>query len=213
MAGYLSLPENYVVANNLVNRHQLNYVFTYNKLMLDGCRSALFYPYGGSWIDFDLWGIHEKTEGVSIIASRKAQTIGHKMRHKAIEFYGEYLSGIYGTAYTQVKSKFKALAPYRYSVVIESCMENYYFTEKLIDCLSVGTVPIYWGCPAIGEFFNKHGIITFSRMKDLGKILKRLNQKDYESRLGAVAENIEKAKKYRVCEDWMYDNYPEVFEC
>jgi len=205
-------PENYVIANNMLNKQKLNYVLTYNRILLDAHERALFYPYGGSWIDFDLWGIREKTEGVSIIASHKAQTLGHKMRHKAIEFYHDYFGGIYGTAYTRVKSKFEALASYRYSVVIESCRENYYFTEKLIDCLSVGTVPIYWGCPAIGDFFNKHGIITFSRMKDLGKILRRLDKRDYESRLFAIAENIELAKQYRVCEDWMYENCREVFE-
>ena len=70
-------PENYVVASNLVNKQRLNYVLTYNKAMLDACDRALFYPYGGSWIDFDKWGIHEKTEGISIIASHKASTVGH----------------------------------------------------------------------------------------------------------------------------------------
>lgn len=205
-------PENYVVANNLVKRHQLTYVLTYNKLLLDNCHRALFYPYGGSWIAYDKWGLHEKSEGVSIIASHKTQTLGHKMRHKAIEFYREYFGGIYGTAYKRIESKFEALAPYRYSVVIESCKENYYFTEKLIDCLSVGTVPIYWGCPSIGDFFNKHGIITFDKVKDLDNILRNLSKKDYESRLGAIAENLELAKQYRVCEDWIWDNHKGVFE-
>lgn len=205
-------PENYVIAANLVKKGRLSYIFTYDRLLLNECHRALFYPYGGSWISPDRWGIHEKTEGVSIIASHKKQTLGHKMRHQAIAEYREYFGGIYGTAYTRVKSKFEALASYRYSVVIESSRQNYYFTEKLIDCLSVGTVPIYWGCPAIGDFFNKHGIITFSRLKDLKKILRSLDTKDYESRLGAIAENLELAKQYRVCEDWMWDNHKGVFE-
>lgn len=205
-------PENYVIAHNLLKKHQLHYILTYDRLLLNECDRALFYPYGGSWISLDKWGVHEKTEGVSIIASHKKQTLGHKMRHDTIEYYSDYFGGIYGTAYQRVKSKFEALASYRYSVVIESSKQNYYFTEKLIDCLSVGTVPIYWGCPAIGDFFNKHGIITFDKVKDLHQILRHIDRKDYESRLGAIAENLELAKQYRVCEDWIWDNHREIFE-
>jgi hypothetical protein len=30
-------------------------------------------------------------------------------------------------------------------------MENW-VTEKIVDCVITGTVPIYWGAPNIGEY-------------------------------------------------------------
>jgi hypothetical protein len=35
------------------------------------------------------------------------------------------------------------------------------FCEKLTDFFATGTIPIYWGNPDIGEFFDTNGIIIF----------------------------------------------------
>ncbi|KKL14850.1 hypothetical protein LCGC14_2511510, partial [marine sediment metagenome] len=40
-----------------------------------------FYPFGGSWIHLQNWGLREKTRIVSILASQKNTTEGHKLRH------------------------------------------------------------------------------------------------------------------------------------
>jgi len=43
---------------------------------------------------------------------------------------------------TQSPTRPRALTPYRYSVVIENVREPGYFSEKLVDALLCGTVPI-----------------------------------------------------------------------
>jgi len=153
-----------------------------------------FYPYGGSWISFDKWGVHEKTKDISIIASEKNTTEGHKIRHEIIKRFGDQID-VYGHGYKPIESKFEALAPYRYSIIVESGRFDYYFTEKLIDCLSVGTIPIYWGCPSIHKFFNLNSIFDFEDFNELELNLATASRLTYDQFWEGIEDNLELAKQ------------------
>tara|TARA_X000000368_G_scaffold410006_1_gene392839 strand:+ start:484 stop:1371 length:888 start_codon:yes stop_codon:yes gene_type:complete len=57
------------------------------------------------------------------------------------------------------KSKYVGLKDYKYSLCIEnSCYDNY-FTEKITDCLLSWTIPIYFGCTNISNYFPKDSYI------------------------------------------------------
>lgn len=72
-----------------------------------------------------------------------------------------------------------------------------------------GTVPIYWGCPSIGNFFNTDGMIIFDTINELTEILKNLSFQKYANMKNAIEENFEKAKTYLIAEDFIYKNYLE----
>lgn len=194
--------------NSYMRRKGFRKIFTFVRFFVEMGAPFEFYPLGGSWIHLDNWGLHKKTKQVSLIASKKDITEGHHLRHAIAKEYKEI--DCFGTAYKPIASKIEALAPFRYSVVIESWRGDYYFSEKLVDCLSVGTIPIYWGCPSIGEFFDADGIISFNTMSDLDKILRDvISKKDYGYRLDVIRNNIEIAKQFRCAEDWLYINHKE----
>lgn len=173
----------------------------------------LYYPVGGSWIAPDRWGLHNKSELVSIVGSEKTAAPGHRLRHTVIRLFSETANvDVYGRSYNPVDSKATALAPYCYSIVIESERTMGYFTEKLIDALSVGTVPIYWGDPLVTERFNPDGIITFNNLDELWFVLSTLSNADYESRMDAICENMERARHYQCAEDWLWKTYPFLFK-
>lgn len=160
------------------------------------------YRYGGSWIHPSEWGIHPKTKDVSIVASRKNTTEGHNLRRQIAD---NFELAVFGHGYREITSKVMALRHYRFSVVVESSRMNDYFSEKLIDCLSMGTVPIYWGCDAVDDIFDPGGIIRFQSIKELGDILKSLSRFKYETRADAIMRNLKIAKRYRICEDNMLE--------
>lgn len=191
------------------HRRSFGTILTYDAELLeeDGFE---FYPYGGSWIAFDQWGMHEKTKNISIIASDKNTTEGHKLRHEIIKRFGDQID-VYGSGYNPIESKFEALAPYRYSIVVESGRFDYYFTEKLIDCLSVGTIPIYWGCPSIQKFFNLNSIFDFEYLFELVLIMSTASELTYNQFWEAIEENLKRARQFAICEDWIWNNYPELF--
>ena len=67
----------------------------------------------------------------------------------------------FGRGFVAVEHKAEALAQYAFSIAIENSQQDTYFTEKLIDCFSTGTVPIYWGTRKISEYFDMRGVIQF----------------------------------------------------
>ena len=78
-----------------------------------------------------------------------------------------------------------------YSVAVESSNEPNYFTEKLIDCLITKTIPIYWGCPNISEYFD-----TSYWIKPENILMWEYTEKYYYENLDKINTNFEKAKQY-----------------
>ena len=111
---------------------------------------------------------------------------------------------VFGFAYNKLDNKIDGLKDYRFSITVENAKEDYYFTEKLIDCFVTGTIPIYWGCPSIGNFFDTNGIITFNTVEELQEILNNL-EGVYESKIDSVKTNFNLAMTYRVGDDLVYE--------
>jgi len=103
-----------------------------------------------------------------------------------------------------INFKIDGLKDYRFSVVIENCKRDYWFTEKLIDCFATGTIPIYWGCPSIGDFFNTDGMLIFDNMDELETILNDCNEDFYNSKLDVIRENFDKCKNFLLPDEHVY---------
>ncbi len=191
-----------------VNHNKVDTVLTYDKELLDIGSNIKFYPHCGCWIKSEDQKVYDKTKLLSIIASNKKQTLGHNLRHASIDVAKDNNINIdvFGRGYNPVNYKLEALKDYGFTLVIENSKKDYYFTEKLMDAFMTGTVPIYWGCPSIGEFFNTNGMIIFDDMDTLLIELKTLSLDRYLTMLDAVKENHEKAKQYLIAEDWIYNN-------
>ena len=184
-----------------VNYNDFDVVFTHNKELLDLNEKFKFAPTGGCWIFSKDQQIHDKTKNISIIASSKKYLSGHRLRHEVIK---KYPMDVFGRGYKVLENKLEGLKDYRFSFAIENTKEDYYFTEKLIDCFMTGTVPIYWGCPSIGEFFNDKGMII---MNNLDIDINNLNEETYNSMLPYINENFKKAKEFIMCEDYIWKKY------
>lgn len=169
-----------------------------------------YYPLGGTWVHPDDWALYVKTHDVSIIASEKNTTEGHRLRHDIIRTYGDM--DVYGRGYRPILSKIDALVEYRYSIVVEAWKGDHYFSEKLIDCFATGTIPIYWGSGAAVSAFDANGIIRFHSLEGLRYALEGIGEVDYQRRLEAVQYNMQEAQKYRCPDDWIATHYPDIFK-
>jgi hypothetical protein len=193
--------------------NKFDYILTFNRDLLRMGDKYLYYPIGGSWIARHKWGIYPKRKRVSIIVSEKRGARGHKMRHEVAEIAERLGVDLMGRGYRTIQSKTEALSDYRYSIVIENCKLNNYFTEKLIDCLSQGTIPIYWGSPTVSDFFDMDGIITWTTVAELKAILSReSSDQDYQDRLHAVRNNFDAFRGFVCAEDWIFEHYRWLFD-
>jgi hypothetical protein len=85
---------------------------------------------------------------------------------------------------------------------------NNYFSEKLMDCFTTETIPIYVGCPNIDKFFNIDGIIVAKDENDIIKICNSLDVDFYKSIEYSIKENKELCKKY--CRDFTTSIYDAI---
>lgn len=193
---WIKQPENY---------QKFNYILTYNEELLSLDKRFVPYIFGGSWIQPEERQVYPKTKDISIIASWKKETEGHKLRHEVIEKFGDKID-VYGNGYKFVENKLEALQDYRYSIVIEN-EQSHFLTEKLIDCFAVGTIPIYWGSKIVGQHFNMDGVFNFNDINTLGTILNYVDEKIYNESIDAVKDNFERAKEFYIPEDRLYQTF------
>lgn len=171
---------------------------------------SLWYAFGGSWIYEQDRFIHLKSKNLSIITSSKSKTHGHRMRHEIINSYRNLFDGLFGRGYNRINNKIEGLRDYRFSLVVENDNSDDFFSEKLIDCLVTGTIPIYYGTKNIGKYFDLDGFLLIDNVNDFGKITSLLNEDYYNSKLNSIKNNFALAQKYVNMEDWIYNTYKDV---
>lgn len=199
-------PYLYVLDRNIQEKFYI--ILTHdNDLINSNPNKFKFYPFGGSWIFPGDQQIYKKSNNISIIASDKNYTEGHRLRHSVIKKNKKHINGIFGRGYNLLDNKLLGLKEYRFSIIIENDKKSNLFTEKLIDCFLTGTIPIYWGCPNIDEFFNPFGIMIFNDIEELEEILIDCNISKYNSMIIHILENFELAKKYKIPEDFIWNKY------
>jgi len=177
------------------------YIFTHNKNLIKIDKNFFkFAPANGTWISNPY--ISNKNKLISMITSNKSETEGHKKRLEIAKMFYNNLD-LYGRGFNEIQKKEEGLEEYMFSICIENGMYETYFTEKILDCFAVGTIPIYLGTPDIFDYFNKDGIILLDQNFSINKLSIEL----YESKKNAIIDNFERVKKYNTSEDWIYENY------
>lgn len=194
------------------NHNKFDIIFTNNKTLLDINDKFKFVPTGGCWIKSEDQYVYPKSKLVSIIASNKNWTDGHILRQKIVDEIkrNKIKVDLYGRGFNEIKYKLDGLKDYMFSIVVENTKKDYYFTEKIIDCFVTGTIPIYWGCPSIGNYFDEKGVLVFNNIDELNKIVNGLSPELYNLKLEYARINFEKAKEYMIAEDYMYEKYNNI---
>lgn len=124
----------------------------------------------------------DKTGLMSVVASDKTSLPDHRRRfafiNRMIGHFKDRLTvfGRIGGAYCP--DKYTALAPYRYSIAIEAMSCRDYWTEKIADCFLSETMPVYAGCPNIGEYFDRDSFVA-------------IDLDDYQASIRAIEAAIE----------------------
>tara|TARA_A100001515_G_scaffold132210_1_gene120481 strand:- start:66 stop:992 length:927 start_codon:yes stop_codon:yes gene_type:complete len=196
---------------NLLEKHpdiekKFDYIVTHDEVLLNRDPKYLkLSSNGSSWIPSVDAKIYKKKKLLSHIVSKQNWARGHKLRHivaKAIK--GRYEVDMWGSAIKPFETKLDPLKDYMFSITIMNSDNKNYFTETLVDTFRCGTVPIFWGCPNIEDYFNTEGMLIFKTGPELISILDSLSPELYEQKLPYVKENFETAKNHCQVDDQVY---------
>lgn len=106
--------------------------------------------------------ITEKSKDLSVVSSSLTILEGHKKRFAFVNrMIGHFKDKIdvFGRGYNEIDDKALGLAKYKYSIAIENSVIPDYFTEKIWDCYLSNTMPFYYGCPNIEQYFPSEAFI------------------------------------------------------
>lgn len=179
------------------NTHQYNIILTWNSRVLAACKNAIKFPFGTCWVPDHTVDINAKKFSTSFLTSSKTQTTGHSLRHTILQHLPNMIRNVMPIVKhrspPRLPDKSVMLKPFQFSIIVENVQDTNWFTEKLIDCLVCRTIPIYWGCPNINEYFNMDSIFTFRTYQELTNILMSLNTETYKNKMESIEDNYMRA--------------------
>ncbi len=71
----------------------------------------------------------------------------------------------------------------KFSIAFENTSSPGYATEKLMHAFIAGTVPIYWGNPAVTKDFNPNSFINCHDFNSFGEVVERVKEMDQNDEL------------------------------
>lgn len=193
---------------------EFRYIFTYDDRILNEIENARFYPVAaGIWNSEMRQGRHgEKDRDLSILSSDKVMCELHRFRLELARMckregladtFGRFDGGDY------VEKVDETLNRYRFSLIIENDISDYYFSERLTSCFAAQTVPVYLGARRIGDFFNTDGMILLKNadLEEAGSRIRECTREQYEAMLPAVLDNFDRVQEYVNMQDYLYEHY------
>lgn len=206
------------------NHKKYHTIFTFDDDILRTCPNAKKYVYGTTWIRPDYYmniDVFKKEFKISTLAGSKQMNNAeghtfrrtvhdnqHQLKQYPITFYRsshqrpnirDYGNNPFLISKTNnTHCKIELFDTFQYAIIIENSKQNNYFTEKIVDCLITKTIPIYWGCPNISDFFDTTGwiILETCTVEELKKKLSVLNPTYYMNYIKVINENYKKAIYY-----------------
>lgn len=141
--------------------------------------------------------IYSKSKNTTAIFSQKNfGLVGHQMRH---DIRAWAINSPTFIDFNNPTEKVDGLKDYRYEIVIENEFP-YFLTEKHLDSILTGCLPIIWGHPQTKQWeeFDTSGMIFFKNNDQLFEILTSgvLTEEYYNSKLDSIKYNFNVAKKY-----------------
>ena len=179
------------------NSHYFSCILTWGQNILDKCENALLLPFGTTYLHsnniYKTLANQEKKFELSFICGKKQLIEGHFFRHKIYNKQQEIVSIPLKWYYTYDGPKDIFFETSMFHLAIENSKNKNYFTEKIVDTFITKTIPIYWGCPNIEDYFDKRGFFTFETEDEVINLINNLTEKDYEERKEYIVFNYQKA--------------------
>jgi hypothetical protein len=203
------------------NKDLFDIILTQSDKVLNNCIQATYQPFGHTWLKPEQYNKkHNKLFQLAHLQGKLLKTYGHSLRHQVTarkneltiptKFYETY--GDRSNIEDARLGKEFIFGDSQFGIVIENTSHRGYFTEKILDCFLLKTIPIYWGCSNIGDYFDMYGIITFNNVDDLVYITNQLNENYYNNRKEIIERNWNLALQYVNYEQSIVNTITEIFK-
>lgn len=102
-------------------------------------------------------------------------------KYKPVDSGGKYRNNI-GIP-NGVPDKLAFQKNYKFALAVENTSFPGYTTEKLVEAFAAGGVPIYWGDPEVGRYFNEKAFINIMSYPSLDAAIEEIRHVDEDSKV------------------------------
>lgn len=200
-------PRTYELVEN--NFYLFKNIYTHDSQLLRELPNAHRMLY---WNEYE---IHDepKTKDISMICGSKTMCPLHNLRQRLAERIQDKVDILGDWKGGSRCSIAEAYANYKFTVVIENYLDDYWFTEKILNAFASKTVPVYIGARRIGWWFNANGIIQVPNIWDTPDMLRKMQDIGldyiYYSKMNEIEENFERVQQYKNFEDYFIKEFAE----
>jgi len=189
-----------------VGLSHFDYILTHNQALLESNKNAFRYEFGGCWTKD--YNFDEKKFGLSTLIGGKKMAHGHNIRSQVFNRTNEikvpkdiWISKNYpptnpGIGNLILSGTKSDMFETQFHICIENVKRDNWFTEKLLDCLYTKTVPIYYGCPNISEWFDERGFIIVDNVDEIILKSNSISPEMYQEMLPYIEENYKRSQLY-----------------
>jgi hypothetical protein len=103
--------------------------------------------------------------------------------YRHVESGGKVFNNIGGEIPGGFAGKIEFMRQFKFSIAFENVSYPGYITEKIAHAMVARTVPIYWGCPQVGEDFNGKSYIDAQRFSSLEALADHVAEVDQDGKL------------------------------
>ena len=109
------------------------------------------------------------------------------MRHGRVDCPGAVLTNTFPLPPNERGSNAGALAKldyissYRFTIAFENVSADHYLSEKILHALLAGSIPIYWGCPQVAEYYNPDAFVNCHAFDSFEDALERVLELDADA--------------------------------
>jgi hypothetical protein len=203
------------------NKQLFNVILTWNDKVLHNCENASFLPFGHTWFKSEQYEKeHKKDFKIAHLRGSLLKSYGHQIRWEILDRKDEIkiptkFFDVYGDRHNIEKArveKEEVFGDSQFGVAIENFSHRGWFSEKILDCFLLKTIPMYWGCSNIGDYFNENGIIKFGEADEFIYISNQLTDSYYSSKKDIIEENYKLALQYVNYEQNIINKITEIFK-
>jgi hypothetical protein len=199
----------------LNNFNKFEFIYTWNENLLKICPNSKKYIFGTlrtpprEYLQFEKEFKISNLAGSKNINNASGYLIRLSIHYNQNKFTGLPAKIIFFRSYDQVphvtdfgdnpfikETKHDLFETFQFAIIVENEKHTNWFSEKLVDCLRNKTIPIYYGCPNVSDFFDTSGWIFFDTIEELVIKLQTLDENYYNRYLKTIEYNYNKCEEF-----------------
>lgn len=133
----------------------------------------------------------KKENKIVWVTSNQRSSKGHNVRMDFLDSIKDLpFVELYGRGIQPIDDKWDVLSQSKYAIAYENFQNDYYWTEKIMDCYLSFAMPLYYGCNSIENFFPKNSFIQIDPKDEHSDLFLKeiVASKKWEENLDSIIE-------------------------